>query len=96
MGLHPCECGSIQSASSASNGQALRSQQSGSLNGMELSVFDLFKIGIGPSSSHAVGPMRAAKFLCQVIVTMRQTGADMQSKYKETSAGGLAVNITEC
>ena len=27
---------------------------------MELSVFDLFKIGIGPSSSHTVGPMRAA------------------------------------
>src|SRR5450830_2112029 len=27
---------------------------------MALSVFDLFKIGIGPSSSHTVGPMRAA------------------------------------
>lgn len=27
---------------------------------MELSVFDLFKVGIGPSSSHTVGPMRAA------------------------------------
>lgn len=27
---------------------------------MSLSVFDLFKIGIGPSSSHTVGPMRAA------------------------------------
>src|ERR1041384_4209746 len=26
-----------------------------------LSVFDLFKIGIGPSSSHTVGPMRAAR-----------------------------------
>jgi L-serine dehydratase len=25
-----------------------------------LSVFDIFKIGIGPSSSHTVGPMRAA------------------------------------
>jgi L-serine dehydratase len=34
---------------------------------MELSVFDLFKIGIGPSSSHTVGPMRAAKFLCQKL-----------------------------
>ncbi|HBY4884306.1 TPA: L-serine ammonia-lyase [Klebsiella pneumoniae] len=31
---------------------------------MALSVFDLFKIGIGPSSSHTVGPMRAA---CQFI-----------------------------
>ncbi len=34
--------------------------------------------------------------LDQVIATMRQTGADMQSKYKETSLGGLAVNVTEC
>jgi L-serine dehydratase len=31
-----------------------------------------------------------------VIETMRQTGVDMQSKYKETSQGGLAVNVTEC
>lgn len=31
-----------------------------------------------------------------VIETMRQTGQDMQSKYKETSQGGLAVNVTEC
>lgn len=31
-----------------------------------------------------------------VIETMRQTGLDMHSKYKETSAGGLAVNIIEC
>ncbi len=31
--------------------------------------------------------------LDQVIKTMRETGADMQSKYKETSRGGLAVNI---
>ena len=28
---------------------------------MAISVFDLFKIGIGPSSSHTVGPMRAAQ-----------------------------------
>jgi L-serine dehydratase len=32
----------------------------------------------------------------QVIETMRQTGADMQDKYKETSLGGLAVNVTAC
>jgi L-serine dehydratase len=31
-----------------------------------------------------------------VVETMRQTGADMQSKYKETSLGGLAVNVPEC
>jgi L-serine dehydratase len=28
---------------------------------MSISVFDLFKVGIGPSSSHTVGPMRAAR-----------------------------------
>jgi len=28
---------------------------------MAVSVFDLFKVGIGPSSSHTVGPMRAAR-----------------------------------
>lgn len=30
------------------------------------------------------------------IETMRQTGADMNAKYKETSVGGLAVNVVEC
>ncbi len=34
--------------------------------------------------------------LDQVIETMRQTGMDMSSKYKETSQGGLAVNVIEC
>lgn len=34
--------------------------------------------------------------LDKVIKTMRETGADMKTKYKETSRGGLAVNIIEC
>ena len=34
--------------------------------------------------------------LDQVIETMRQTGLDMKSTYKETSQGGLAVNVPEC
>ncbi|MHB1302712.1 MAG: L-serine ammonia-lyase [Acidiphilium sp.] len=34
--------------------------------------------------------------LDQVIATMRQTGADMNTKYKETSLGGLAANFIEC
>jgi L-serine dehydratase len=34
--------------------------------------------------------------LDKVIKTMRDTGRDMQSKYKETSQGGLAVNVIEC
>ena len=34
--------------------------------------------------------------LDKVIKTMRDTGADMMTKYKETSRGGLAVNVVEC
>jgi L-serine dehydratase len=34
--------------------------------------------------------------LDKVIKTMRETGADMMTKYKETARGGLAVNIVEC
>ncbi len=47
---------------------------------------------------HSNGDHRVA--LDQVIAAMRQTGEDMQSKYKETSEGGLAlfvpVNVPEC
>jgi L-serine dehydratase len=32
-----------------------------------ISVFDMFKVGIGPSSSHTVGPMRAAAAFCNVL-----------------------------
>ena len=34
--------------------------------------------------------------LDKVIKTMRETGKDMKSKYKETARGGLAVNVIEC
>ncbi|MDT7581008.1 MAG: L-serine dehydratase, partial [Pseudonocardiales bacterium] len=34
--------------------------------------------------------------LDKAIKTMRDTGADMKDKYKETSRGGLAVNVIEC
>ena len=34
--------------------------------------------------------------LDQVIETMRRTGIDMSERYKETSLGGLAVNVVEC
>ena len=34
--------------------------------------------------------------LDQVIKTMYETGLDMQSRYKETSQAGLAVNVVEC
>jgi len=38
---------------------------------MAVSVFELFKIGIGPSSSHTVGPMRAA---CTFVLRLREAG----------------------
>ena len=37
---------------------------------MAVSVFDLFKIGIGPSSSHTVGPMRAARLFALKLDTV--------------------------
>lgn len=43
---------------------------------------------------HGDGTHRVS--LDAVIETMRQTGIDMSSKYKETSEGGLAVNVIEC
>jgi L-serine dehydratase len=43
---------------------------------------------------HGDGTHRVS--LDRVIETMRQTGVDMQAKYKETSLGGLAVNVVEC
>ena len=35
---------------------------------LHISIFDLFSIGIGPSSSHTVGPMRAANAFINLIL----------------------------
>ena len=42
---------------------------------MSISVFDLFKIGIGPSSSHTVGPMNAARLF---VTALEDTGQIVQ------------------
>jgi L-serine dehydratase len=55
-------------------------------SGTALSAVRLALLGDG---SHKIS-------LDTVIETMRQTGIDMSSKYKETSLGGLAVNVVEC
>jgi len=47
------------------------------------------RIALREGSEHKVS-------LDQVIQTMYQTGLDMQSRYKETSLGGLALNVIEC
>jgi L-serine dehydratase len=41
---------------------------------MSISLFDLFSIGIGPSSSHTVGPMRAAAVFAREVLEDRRTG----------------------
>ncbi len=45
-------------------------------------------------SLHSDTPSKVS--LDQVIATMRQTGHDMSTNYKETTQGGLAVNVPEC
>ena len=45
---------------------------------------------------HLVGDGSHRVSLDQVIETMRKTGLDMNERYKETSLGGLAVNVVEC
>ncbi len=47
------------------------------------------RIALRGDGSHKVS-------LDRVIKTMRETGADMKTKYKETSRGGLAINVIEC
>ncbi len=47
------------------------------------------RIALAGDGSHKVS-------LDRVIKTMRETGADMKTKYKETSRGGLATNVIEC
>src|SRR5580658_8955735 len=42
---------------------------------MNTSLFELFKIGIGPSSSHTVGPMRAALAFVRQLAARREFGA---------------------
>ncbi len=37
-----------------------------------ISIFDLYKIGIGPSSSHTVGPMKAANLFLQKLLEQQQ------------------------
>ncbi len=55
---------------------------------MNLSVFDMFTIGIGPSSSHTVGPMRAANQF--VVLIVDQVGLDAVEKVTVELFGSLA------
>ena len=44
---------------------------------MTISVFDLFKVGIGPSSSHTVGPMKAAGMFARGLA---EAGRDVEAQ----------------
>jgi hypothetical protein len=55
--------------------------------GMFLSVFDIFKIGVGPSSSHTMGPMTAAARFLDDLRGGRE---------KEPGAGALAALAVRC
>jgi L-serine dehydratase len=53
-----------------------------------ISIFELFKVGIGPSSSHTMGPMRAAR---NFVETLRQNGQlDITRRVKTELLGSLA------
>lgn len=56
---------------------------------MELSVFDVFKIGIGPSSSHTVGPMKAALRFAEMVKSSK--GFDLIKRVRCDLYGSLAL-----
>ena len=59
---------------------------------MAISVFDLFKIGIGPSSSHTVGPMKAA---CSFVRRLeRQDMLPKVQRIRVSLFGFLGSNFT--
>ena len=65
---------------------------------MALSVLDLFSVGIGPSSSHTVGPMRAAKLFADGLKSeghlssTRRVQADMFGSIGATGRGLVSYN----
>ena len=60
---------------------------------MAVSVFDLFSIGIGPSSSHTVGPMRAARMFARrleregLLATVARVRAELFGSLGATGHG---------
>jgi len=103
--------GGLAAALGASNGQLENAAEIGMEHNLGLTcdpIAGLVQIPcIERNAMGAVKAINAARLalrgdgthkvsLDQVIATMRQTGYDMKSIYKETSQGGLAVNVPEC
>ena len=63
---------------------------------MAVSVFDLFSIGVGPSSSHTVGPMRAAeRFLREAKAAEEKRKSEVQSpEFRQIPAEPLPALLT--
>ena len=57
-------------------------------NPISTSIFDLFKVGPGPSSSHTIGPMKAAKDFLSRIKTLKNFSTS--AKIEITLYGSLA------
>ncbi len=62
---------------------------------MAISVFDLFKIGIGPSSSHTVGPMIAARNFILDVENSKQLKNVTRIKSEMYGSLGAQVKHTE-
>jgi len=60
---------------------------------MDMSVFDLFKIGIGPSSSHTVGPMVAARRFQELLSFFVLTQFDIVHTQEQLYVGILRVGF---
>ena len=61
---------------------------------MFLSVFDMFKVGIGPSSSHTMGPMvAAARFLDRLRDAIAMGIAQIASLVPGTSRSGVTMTM---
>ena len=59
-------------------------------NGINTSVFDIFKIGPGPSSSHTIGPMKAAGHFIACALQLPAAELDKSDKIEVTLYGSLA------
>ncbi len=88
VGLHRFRVGCGQTAA---RGYVTEGGTTGRGRDMFLSIFDIFKIGIGPSSSHTMGPMTAAaRFLDALRTGEREPGAGEVASVEASLHGSLA------
>jgi len=65
-------------------------------NSRQLHLFERRSIGFDVDRNIVFHKRARLSAHVNVIKTMRDAGRDMKTKYKETSRGGLAVNVVEC